>query len=408
MRSGKLLAKTLAAVLIFMLFSTLITLNVSAEPYKEYTIVPDNRTTIVATDFDSGVYGKAPADGSKDIRPDEDVNTEVGGSEYGGNIGWIAKGDWVQYTVNVAQDGKYRVEAWLASDTDPTGGVKLYYNDVEAGTSENSAREGWQVYNLYFVADVEMTAGTAVLKTEYTGGINIAALEITPLGENGNPIWIPAEHKIKSFGKNIIKAVDFDPGVYGKAPADGGSKDIRPDEEVNTEIGESEFGSNIGWIAAGDWVQYTVDVQRDGKYTFEVWLASDADPTGAAKVYVDDQEAGTSPLSAKNGWQAYELYPAGEINMTKGEHVIKVEFTGGVNYSALEVNRTGDIEVPETEPPAEESPETVAEEVPAEGESETAADDGGSDNTMLIILLAAIAVVVVVVVIVVIVRKRKK
>lgn len=410
MKPGKLLANLLVTAFIFMLLSASMTLNVSAEPYKEYTIVPDNKTIILATDFDSGIYKKAPASGNKDIRPDEEVNTEFGGSEFGGNIGWIAKGDWVQYTVNVAQDGKYRVEAWLASDADPTGGVKLYYNDQEVGTSENAARNGWQVYDLYFIADVEMTAGQCVLKTEYTGGINISALEITPLAENGYPIWIPVEHKIRPFSKNIIKAIDFDPKVYNKTPVDGGAKDLRQDEEVNTEVGESEFGGNIGWITAGDWVQYTVNVQKDGKYKFEAWLASDADPTGAVKLYCDDKEIGTSPDSAKNGWQAYELYPVGGFDITEGEHVIKVEFTGGVNFSALEVTRTGDITPPETTPPADDNTDAGGEEAPADSGSGADESTGGDDGSsaMLIILSAGAAVLIVVVVVIVIIVKNKK
>ena len=400
MKSRKILANLLVTVFMFMLLTTLMTVNVSAEPYAQHLIVADNKTIIKATDFDSGDYKKAPVEGNKDIRPDEEVNTEVGGSAFGGNIGWIARGDWVQYTAFVDQDGTYRVEAWFASDAAPTGGVKLYYNDKEVGTSENSAKEGWQVYGLYFLADVKMTAGKCVLKTEFTGGINFSALEITPLGANGNPIWLPVDHVIKKTGTNIIKAVDFDSGKYNKAPA-GGSKDMRPNEEVNTEVGESEFGGNISGTAAGDWVQYTVNIQRDGKYKFDAWLASDGDPTGAVKVYCDDKEVGISPNAAKNGWQAFDLYTAGENDVTKGEHVIKVEFTGGVNFSALEVTRTGDIEVS-----AETAENNVGtgNETPAVGTD--VVDDGNS--MMLIILLIAGAAVVVVVAAAIIVKKKSK
>lgn len=406
MKSRKVLANLLVTALIFMLFSAFMTLNVSAAPYAEYTIVPDNKTIILATDFDSGVYGKAPADGNKDIRPDEDVNTEFGGSAFGGNIGWIATGDWVQYTVNVAQDGKYRVEVWIASDSDSPGGVKLYYNDVEVGTSENSVKNGWQNYELYFVADVDMTAGECVLKTEYTGGINISGIEITPLQENGIPIWIPVEHKIKSFGKNTIRAVDFDPGVYNKAEADG-NKDIRPDEAVNTEVGGSEFGGNIGWIAAGDWVQYTVDVQRDGKYLFEAWIASEADAPGGVIIYCDDEEVGLSDNSAKNGWQEYALYTVGEANMTAGEHVIKVEFTGGVNFSGFEVNRTGDMEVPEEPVVTEEDDEIIDDNTTDENSVPDAITDVDDSNNMMLIIILIAAVVVIAVIVIIVINKKK-
>ena len=136
--------------------------------------------TIVATDFDSGIYGKAPADGSKDIRPDEEVNTEVGESDFGGNIGWIGAGDWVQYTIDVEVAGVYLVEGWLASDADPTGSLKVSVGGVEVGTSVNCNKNGWQAYSLYTVGNVYLAAGTQVITAEFPeGGVNFAALEFT-------------------------------------------------------------------------------------------------------------------------------------------------------------------------------------------------------------------------------------
>jgi hypothetical protein len=206
---------------------------------------------------------------------------------------------------------------------------------------------------------------------------------------------------IRKKDTNIIKAIDFDPGKYNKAPVTDGSKEIRPNEEVNTEKGGSEFGGNICSTAAGDWVQYTVNAQTNGKYKFDAWLASDADPTGAVTVYCDDIKVGTSENSAKKGWQAYELYPAGEIDMTRGEHIIKVEFTGGVNFSALEVTRTGDITEPaET---AENNADT-GKEAPAAGTA--VASDG--NGMLLILVIIAVVIVVIAVVVAVIVKKKNK
>ena len=149
-----------------------------AEEVAETVIV--KQFTIVATDFDSGIYGKAAADGSKDIRPDEEVNTEVGGSEFGGNIGWIGAGDWVQYTIDVAVSGVYRVEGWLASDADPTGSLKVSVGGEEVGTSANCDKNGWQDYSLYTVGNVYLAAGTQVITAEFpNGGVNFAALEFT-------------------------------------------------------------------------------------------------------------------------------------------------------------------------------------------------------------------------------------
>lgn len=132
-------------------------------------------------------------------------------------------------------------------------------------------------------------------------------------------------------GATTINAVDFDSGTYFESNASDGSHDIRPDEDIQTEVGGSEFGGNIGWTAAGEWVQYTVNVESAGRYKFEVWLASDADPTGGLALYCDGAAIGTSDGPPKDGWQSYTLMPVGEIDMSAGTHVIKAEWPNGNN-----------------------------------------------------------------------------
>jgi len=180
-----------------------------------------------------------------------------------------------------------------------------------------------------------------------------AQVTVTDNVLQGAPAWVAPNIKIGG-GTSIIKATDFDSGVYGKAPADG-AKDIRPNEEVNTENGAGkaeEVGGNIGWIGKGDWVQYTVNVDAAGTYGFSAWIASDASPTGNVEVYVNDKLVGASEKSLKQGWQAYSLFPVGNIDLAAGKNVVKVVFpAGGLNFCALEVVSGGiDIEAPPAAP----------------------------------------------------------
>ena len=231
------------------------------------------------------------------------------------------------------------------------------------------------------------------------------------------PPWKPVNYKVGD-DKTVIKAIDFDAGAdnYNKNP-NGDSKTMRPDEDVNTEVGESEFGGNIGWINAGEWVQYTVRFDNDGKYSFAAWLASEADAPGGVKVYCDDIEVGTSENAAKTKWQDYALYTAGEAEITAGSHVIKVEFTGGCNYSALEVVKTGDIEKTDAEPPAAVE-ENNANDGEANENENAAGDDNANNNGdkkdddkeggNILIPIAIGAVLVVIVIILVLATRKKK
>ena len=410
MKFKKVLAGSLAATLGLMILPVL-AMTASAAPFADIAIVPDAISVIRAVDFDSGEYDWKDNSGSHDVREDEMVDNEFGSGvadDYGGNIGWTDHGTRVQWTVNVAAEGEYRFAAWCASDNGSNEGLSLYCGDELIGSIDYVEQEGWQEYALYNFGDIKMAAGTQVIHAKWgsVGGFNITAIIVTPM-INGAPLWVPVEHKIAGSGKNIVRAVDFDAGAanYGKN-ANSDSKTIRPDEEVNTEIGESEFGGNIGWINAGEWVQYSVNIARDGMYKFDAWLATDSDSPGGIKIYIDGSEIGDSGMPNKNGWQAYELYGVGETPVLSGEHIVKVEFLGGNNFSALEISRTGNIEEPTEAPAAEENADEAegeaAKDPAAADETEAASEDEKSGDNMTIIVIAIIAVVAVVVIVAII------
>ena len=421
-----------AAALSLLCILTLFTFPVMAEPFKEI-IIGGGETVIEAVWFDSGegnYYEANPEAGNHDIRPDEEVQTYdyninndyVGGRE-GENmscIGWIEAEEWVQYTVVCETAGMYDLGMW--GGTGGNGGDAVFScgrREIGSVFVENNG-EGWQDYAFYPVGQFHMVKGTNVIKVEFPdGGLNFESFLITfvEAREDAPPIvWAPKNFNIGS-GKTTITATDFDPGAanYGKGgnPADG-ELTLRPEEGVNTQYNDEQFGGNIGWIAGGDWVQYTVTVQRDGVYKFDAWLASDADPTGGVKVSCDGEEIGTSPDSARDGWQVYALYPVGEAPIAAGEHVIKVEFTNGLNFSALEVARTGDIPADEPEPPpaadngdAGDSGDGEAANDGAEGGAAQADDkEDGEFNALPFIIIGAVLVVVVIIIIVLVAKKK--
>src|SRR5262245_36400698 len=78
----------------------------------------------------------------------------------------------------------------------------------------------------------------------------------TPRG--GSPIAIPG----------TIEAADFDEGGPGVAYFDttfGNSGGAYRDSHVDVQLA-SDGGYNIGWIGAGEWLNYTVRVPSPGDY----------------------------------------------------------------------------------------------------------------------------------------------
>ena len=155
---------------------------------------------------------------------------------------------------------------------------------------------------------------------------------------------------ISGSGKSVIEADCFDGGEenYHDNNPEEGAHDSRPDEHPQTQqtggyIGRDDIDVEnnycIGWISAGEWIQYTVTVEEDGLYKFSAWIASDAGTPDGVELYYNDVLIGYSGAPAKNGWQNYSEYKVGNIDMAAGIHVIRVEFKGGMNLDAIIVER---------------------------------------------------------------------
>ena len=157
-------------------------------------------------------------------------------------------------------------------------------------------------------------------------------------------------------------------------------------------------------------------MKKDGVYQFNAWIASGTDPAGSVEIYLNgDENLIGAAQSVNEGWQTYKKVTAGSVEIKEGEHVIKVLFpSGAVNFQAIEVKRTGNIEVP-TEP----APETEAPAVGDSGDNNAGADagetptaaksdNGGGNNIIVFVIIGAVVVVAVIVIVVFVLKSKKK
>jgi hypothetical protein len=77
-------------------------------------------TTIAAIQFDNGGQGVAYSDdagrrsGAQPVRTETDVEVSLGDAVNGPAIGWTRTGEWLEYTIDVAQAGAYALEFRMA------------------------------------------------------------------------------------------------------------------------------------------------------------------------------------------------------------------------------------------------------------------------------------------------------
>jgi len=152
---------------------------------------------------------------------------------------------------------------------------------------------------------------------------------LTPF--SGTPIAVPG----------TIAAERFDNGGEGIAfhdtTADNTGGQFRA-TAVDIETA-SEGGYDVGWIAAGEWLNYTVSVPTAGTYTVQLRVAS---PSGAS-FHLGFNTASnvwkTVTVPATGGWQNWTTVTV-PVTLGAGVQQMTLLFdTGGMNFRLATVSR---------------------------------------------------------------------
>ena len=173
-------------------------------PYKDVAAKIPGK--IEVENYDVGGSGKAFLDKDDDNKGGEyredAVDIVKGGSGYA--IGYTQEGEWLEYTVNVAEAGEVDLTVNYAT-TSENAGFKLYI-DGEAATDDIILPQGsdWETYSTFEAGKVNLPAGEHVLKLEIVGNyVNLDYLEFcsgAKCGASGTPgDSIPADTATTQF-----------------------------------------------------------------------------------------------------------------------------------------------------------------------------------------------------------------
>jgi hypothetical protein len=138
----------------------------------------------------------------------------------------------------------------------------------------------------------------------------------------------------------IISADNYDYGgegvAYHDATAGNTGPGPRSNESVDTEF--SGTGTNVGWIDAGEWLEYTIRVPAAGTYYLSLLTSSaNENSRGPAKILVN----GTTKIiamypSLSGSWTVYYPIPYKEITLAVTDTLLRVEMGyGGFNIASI-------------------------------------------------------------------------
>jgi hypothetical protein len=129
---------------------------------------------------------------------------------------------------------------------------------------------------------------------------------------------------------NVIQVENFDDGGAGRAYADmsagnsGGKYRTTENVDIESTNDGGSGGFDVGWVSAGEWLNYTVDVASAGNYDIEVRVAS-AGAGGTFHIEVNGVDK-TGPLTVPNtgGWQTWTTIRPPTVALSAGPQVWRV------------------------------------------------------------------------------------
>ena len=313
-------------------------LEQSPYPYPASTAWPIPGT-IQAEDYDLGGPGVSYHDttnGNNGNRYREDnVDISFSGDTGGGElVGWIANGEWLEYTTNVTP-GTYNIELRVASGFSNPGSAVIKLGNQTLGTIDVTGTGGWRTWQTRTLTGANVTvSGNQVLRIEMTdgAGFNINWIKFVSTGTSQSPYggtaWaIPG----------TVQAEDYDLGGQGVAYNDTSNGNTggryRSDDVDISFSGDTGGGELVGWIANGEWLEYTTNV-TPGTYNVELRVASGAGNPGDAVIKLGNQTLGTIDVTGTGGWRTWQTKTLTAANVTvSGNQVLRIEMTNGGSFN---------------------------------------------------------------------------
>jgi hypothetical protein len=306
--------------------------------------------TVYAANYDTGgqgvAYNVTSTNGTANSYRSDGVDLEdtadtedttAAGGAY--DLGWTTGGQWFNYTVDVATAGTYTVAFRLSS---PYGITDALHIANSSGTNltgsvavpDTGGYQDWTTVD----ASITLPAGEQTLTVDQDdNGWNLHFMTFTlssgsgsggdqPFG--GTPAAVPG----------TVYAANYDTGgqgvAYNVTSTNGTANSYRSDG-VDLEVcSDTGCGYDIGWTAAGQWFNYTVDVASAATYTVSLRVAAPDAVTNALHI---SNSSGTNlsgdiNIPASGGYQDWETVTA-SVTLPAGDQTLTVDQdNAGWNY----------------------------------------------------------------------------
>ena len=212
------------------------------------------------------------------------------------------------------------------SSSNEIASVKFYANDLLIGTDSEAP------FSLEFVPTEKGSYTITAVATDAAGKENTSSKKTLKVNGKRSPykkvIDIPG----------IIEAENFDKGGEGMTFHDSddnreGDTEYRTDGE-GVDFVKGNKGTAIGYTAANEWLEYTVNVTEPGEYTCEATVSSGTTNSGFTLGLVKGTKVTELckidvPQTGSNNWDTYKTVTAKlSQELAEGNQILRITITG--------------------------------------------------------------------------------
>lgn len=170
---------------------------------------------------------------------------------------------------------------------------------------------------------------------------NEGVLTILPKGPySGQPITLPGYLQIEEYdiGGPGVTYSDNDKGNNGN--------ELRSDDVDISRSWDTDNGYAVGWVEGGEWLEYTVYVDRTDTFAFSFRTANIGTyGDGVVSIMIDSQYVISNfTLPSTGGWVTWETKSIKDIPLEEGNHKLRLLFNAGpVNVNYIQVRDNDEV-----------------------------------------------------------------
>ena len=222
------------------------------------------------------------------------------------------------------------------------GKITFTFSDVSGRSAIEFSNDDGTTYPL----QVNDNAGSATFNDLSPGSYNVwvrwgnndcptnLGSVVIAEGDPVDPIQTPfTSHSIPG----IIQAEDYDNGgqgiAYNDADVSNNGGQGRANEGVDIQnTSDTNGGTNVGWTANGEWLEYTIGSVSAGTYDIVLRVASTQSNTKSIALKLGTSVLGSAQIPNTNGWQSWRdvIIPNVEITNGNANQVLRLDISGGL------------------------------------------------------------------------------